>query len=70
MLDRKLQGTLAFIGLTIFGLIWAISEILGLAGVNPGQTGALIMGIFKGIALLLVVVVVVFVGWEAASEKS
>ena len=31
MLDRKLQGTLAFIGLTIFGLIWAISEILGLA---------------------------------------
>lgn len=70
MKNRQLQGTLAFVGLVIFGLVWIITSILGLAQVNPGQTLAQIFGILKGIAVLLLVLVVAFVGWEAASEKA
>lgn len=70
MQDRKLQGTLAYVGLTIFGIIWVITSILGLAKVDLGTTGLLIVNLFRSIAVLLIVLVVAFVGWEVASEKA
>lgn len=70
MLDRKLQGTLAFVGLLIFGLIWAITSILGLANVEMGQTLLTVIKVIRGIAVLLIVLVVAFVGWEGASDKA
>ncbi len=69
MRDRNLQGKLAFVGLVIFGLIWIVTQIMNLAGAQVGQTLGTILHLSSAIAVLLIVLVVAFVGWEVASEK-
>lgn len=68
MRDRNLQGKLAFVGLVIFGLIWIVKEIMGLAD-SKNSTIFGILNLLGAIAVLLIVLVVAFVGWEVASEK-
>ncbi|HPX71536.1 MAG TPA: hypothetical protein PLP51_02370 [Acholeplasmataceae bacterium] len=69
MKDKKFLSTLAFVGMVIFGLVWFVTSLLGLIGVQLSGNLGTVVAFFKAIATLLVVLVLVIVGWEAASGK-
>lgn len=69
MKNRKLLGTLAFVGVIIFGTVFATVSLLGLLNIDYVATLAAILNFAKAVAYLLVLLVVVIVGWEGASGQ-
>lgn len=69
MKNKKFLSTLAFVGMIIFGLVWFVTSLLGLIDIEiTGNFGA-VVAFFRAVATLLVVLVLVIVGWDAASGK-
>ncbi|MGI6781931.1 MAG: hypothetical protein ACOX56_03805 [Acholeplasmataceae bacterium] len=69
MKNRKFLGTLAFVGVVVFGLVWTVTSLLGLLNVELGPTITSVFNLIRAIATLLLILVVVIVGWEGASGK-
>ncbi|MGI6787810.1 MAG: hypothetical protein ACOX5X_04635 [Acholeplasmataceae bacterium] len=69
MKNRKLLGSLAFVGTIIFGLVWFITSLFGAIGLDLGYVVNTVFNWLRAVAILLLVLVVVVVGWEGASGK-